>query len=120
MMAKRPDGALEHDIMKVLWTSKRPLQPGQINDLLETHLAYTSVATVLGRLHAKGWVQRAESGRAYAYRAAVTESALVARRIGDLLASADDRRAVLAEFVGSLSKRDADAVRALLDKPRRG
>ena len=115
-MAKRPDGALEHDIMKVLWAAKRPLQPGEIKDLLATHLAYTSVATVLGRLQTKGLVERTESGRAFAYRASVAESELAARRIGDVLSSASDRTAALAGFVGSLSKRDATALRELLDK----
>ena len=115
-MAKRPDGALEHDIMTVLWAQGRPLQPGEIKELLHTDLAYTSVATVLGRLHVKGLVGRHEAGRAFAYEALVDESALAARRIGDLLASASDRRAVLAGFIGSLSKRDAKALRALLEQ----
>ena len=118
-MAKRPDGALEHDIMKVLWAADRPLQPGEIKDLLEAHLAYTSVATVLGRLHTKGLVERTEAGRAFAYRAALAESELAARRIGDVLASASDRTAALAGFVESLSKRDANALRSLLDKSGR-
>ncbi len=115
-MAKRPDGALEHDIMTVLWTAERPLQPAQIKDRLSTELAYTSVATVLGRLHAKGLVVRAEAGRAFAYAASIGESELAARRIGDLLSSASDRTAVLAGFVGSLSKRDTKALRKILDE----
>lgn len=114
-MSKRPDGALEHDIMKVLWAAEKPLQPGEIKDLLESKLAYTSVATVLGRLHAKGLVERTESGRAFAYRPALAESELAARRIADVLSSASDRKAALAGFVGSLSKRDAKALRSLLD-----
>jgi predicted transcriptional regulator len=118
-MAKRPDGALEHDIMKVLWASERPLRPGEINDLLHTRLAYTSVATVLGRLHTKGLVERAESGRAFAYRAAITESTLAARRIDEVLSAANDRDAVLTEFVDGLSKRDAELVRARLGPARR-
>lgn len=115
-MAKRPDGALEHDILAVLWSQGRPLQPGEIKELLQTELAYTSIATVLGRLHAKGLVGRQEAGRAFAYQALVNESELAARRIGDVLASASDRRAVLAGFIGSLSKRDATALRALLEQ----
>lgn len=114
-MAKRPDGALEHDIMKVLWAAKHPLPPGEIRDLLDAELAYTSVATVLGRLQAKGLVERTESGRAFAYQAVVAESELAARRIRDVLSSASDRSAVLAGFVGSLSKRDTKALRAMLD-----
>lgn len=114
-MAKRPDGALEHDIMKVLWAADRPLQPGDVKELLDIDLAYTSVATVLTRLHAKGLVDRAEVGRAFAYSPVVAESELTARRIGEVLASTTDRSAALAGFVRSLSKRDAKALRALLD-----
>ena len=114
-MAKRPDGALEHEIMKVLWQSDRPLQPGEINDRLDLDLAYTSVATVLSRLHGKGMVRRTESGRAFAYSPAVAEADLAARRIGEVLASTSDPNSALARFVRGLSKRDANAVRALLD-----
>lgn len=115
-MTKRPDGALEHDIMAVLWSADGPLQPREIKDRLTTELAYTSVATVLGRLHAKGLVDRTEAGRAFAYSATVVESELAARRIGAVLSSASDRTAVLAGFVGSLSKRDAKALRKIFDE----
>jgi predicted transcriptional regulator len=113
-MAKRPDGALEHEIMTVLWASLGALQPGEVNDRLASGLAYTSVATVLGRLHAKGLVQRVADGRAYAYRAAISESELAARRIDDVLDAASDRSAVLARFVGGLTNRDVKALQALL------
>ncbi len=117
-MAKRPDGALEHDIMAVLWATDRPLQPGDIKDRLETELAYTSVATVLGRLHTKGLVERTESGRAFTYRAAIDESQLAVRRIGAVLESVPDKAQVLAGFVGTLSKKDIKALRALLGEER--
>jgi predicted transcriptional regulator len=113
-MAKRPDGALEHDIMAVLWAAEGPLQPGDIKARLEAELAYTSVATVLGRLHTKGLVARTESGRAFAYRAAIDESQLAVRRIGAVLESAPDKAQVLAGFVGTLSKKDIRSLRALL------
>lgn len=113
-MSKRPDGALEHDIMVVLWASEQPLQAGEIRDRLKVRLAYTSVATVLGRLHAKGLVTRTATGRAFAYEPAIAESQLAVRRIGELYASASDKRQVLAGFLGSLSKKDIEAVRALL------
>ncbi|MEP7046658.1 MAG: BlaI/MecI/CopY family transcriptional regulator [Ilumatobacteraceae bacterium] len=113
-MAKRPDGALEHDIMAVLWAADGPLQPGEIKDRLGSELAYTSVATVLGRLHTKGLVKRTESGRAYAYESRIDESQLAVRRIGEVLSSASDKGQVLAGFVGSLSKKDLKALRAML------
>jgi predicted transcriptional regulator len=117
-MTKRPDGALEHDIMTILWAATEPLQPADVKSRLGTDLAYTSIATVLVRLRAKGLVERLPAGRAFAYRALVDEAHLAARRIDDVLASANDRNAVFAKFVGSLSKRDAKALRKMLDDGR--
>ena len=113
-MAKRADGALEHDIMMVLWAAEEAMLPAEIRDRLSTALAYTSVATVLGRLHTKGLVRRTESGRAFAYTACIDESQLAVRRIGEVLSSASDKSQVLAGFVGTLSKKDIKALRAML------
>jgi predicted transcriptional regulator len=113
-MAKRPDGALEHDIMAVLWAAECPLLPGEIKDRLAADLAYSSVATVLGRLQIKGLVSRSERGRAYAYEPCVDESQLAVRRIGEVLSSASDKAQVLAGFVGSLSRKDIASLRAML------
>ena len=115
-MAKRPDGALEHEIMMVLWAADEPLLPGEIKERLTIQLAYTSVATVLGRLQIKGLVRRIESGRAFAYQASVDESQLAVRRIGEVLSAASDKGQVLAGFVGSLSKKDIKSLRAMLGK----
>ncbi|MEO5902282.1 MAG: BlaI/MecI/CopY family transcriptional regulator [Ilumatobacteraceae bacterium] len=117
-MTKRPDGALEHDILSVLWAVDDPLQPAEVKSRLGSELAYTTVATVLGRLHDKGLVERLPSGRAFAYRAVLDEAQLAARRIDDVLSTANDRAAVLARFVGTLSKRDVKALRKLLDDGR--
>lgn len=117
-MAKRPDGALEHEILSVLWASDIALQPGDIKERLPFDLAYTSVATVLGRLLKKGLLERDGAGRAYAYRAVVDESELASRRMRDVLMSSGDRSEVLAGFVKTLSKGDAAEVRRLLDTTR--
>ena len=114
-MSRRPDGALENDVMKVLWRVGRPLQPSEVNELLGQGLAYTTVATILGRLTTKGLVTRTESGRAYAYAPAVPEAALAGRRIAEVLETAPDRREALAWLVDSLSAKDAKALRTLLD-----
>lgn len=118
-MTRRPDGALEHDIMTVLWAAELPLQPGDVQRRLGTELAYTSVATVLGRLHVKGLVDRRPAGRAFVYSAAIDESALAAQQMQTAMAAASDRHAVLAGFVGKLSERDARALRALLEREAR-
>jgi predicted transcriptional regulator len=116
LMSKRPDGSLERDVMTVLWQSDRPLPPAEVQERLESDLAYTSVATILNRLQAKGLVSRTPQGRAYAYEACIDESELATRRIKDILAGSDDRTAVLAGFIGALPKRERRALRALLDE----
>ena len=114
-VGRRPDGTLEREVLAVLWQAPRPLQPSEIIDQLPTKLAYTSVATVLGRLHTKGLVTREPSGRAYAYAAAMDESELAVRRIDEVLAGATDPAKVLSRFVDGLSERDARTLRTLLD-----
>lgn len=115
-MTRRPGGALEHDVLAVLWTSDHPLTPGEVLSRLGVELAYTSVATVLSRLHAKGLVQRQMYGRAFGYRAAMSEGEMVARSIETALDSATDRRTVMSRFVSGLSKRDTQTLRSVLEE----
>jgi predicted transcriptional regulator len=115
-MSRRPDGALENDVLRILWDADGPLLPGEINDRLDAGYAYTSVATILTRLQAKGLVSRTAAGRAFAYRAAVDEPDLAARRIEELLDSASDRSQVLSRFIGGLPARETKAIRAMLEK----
>ena len=113
-MTKRPDGALEHDIMRALWAADRPLKPAEVKERLDVDLAYTSVATVLGRLQAKGLVTRAAVDRGFAYAPALDESQFAGRRIEDVLALAGDRDRALLNFVGGLSRRDRQALQQML------
>ena len=115
-MTRRPDGALEHDVLRILWAAEGPLLPGELNVTLDAGYAYTSVATILTRLQAKGLVTRTPAGRAFAYQAAFDEPDLTARRIGELLDSASDRSQVLSRFIGGLPAREAKAIRAMLDE----
>lgn len=119
-MARRPDGALENDVLRILWDADGPLLPGEINDRLDAGYAYTSVATILTRLQAKGLVSRTPAGRAFAYRPVVDEPDLAVRRISELLDSTSDRAQVLTRFIGGLSAREAKAIRALLDQTDTG
>lgn len=115
-MPKRPDGQLEYDVLGVLWTAERPLSPADVNERLDLGLAYTTVATILTRLHAKGLIDREPSGRAFVYRALVDESDFAIKRIDEVLAVTSDRQQVLARFVGRLSNGEADEIRALLEQ----
>jgi len=113
-MTKRPDGALEHDILRALWAAGRPLKPAEVKDELGTELAYNSVATVLNRLQAKGLVRRTAADRGFAYEALLDESALAVRRIQDVLDAARDRDGALMSFIGGLSRRDRKALLRML------
>ncbi len=117
-MPRRPDGALENDVLRVLWAADRAMLAGEINDQLDAGYAYTSVATILTRLQAKGLVVRTPVGRAFAYEASVDEPELAVRRISDLLDSSSDRLQVLSRFIGGLPAREAKAIKALLDKAK--
>ena len=122
MAQRRADGALEADILRVLWDADDSLTPGEVNAVLGVQLAYTTVMTVLTRLWKKGLVGRQAQGRAYAYHAALTESELATRRMAETLSAVSDRASVLAGFVGSLSKREVGQLRRLLNesgRPRR-
>jgi len=112
---KRPDGALEADVLGVLWAADaQSLSPAEVNERLPTDLAYTTIMTVLTRLWKKGLAERVEAGRGYAYRATYSESELTSQRIRDMLDQANDRASALAGFVDSLDTGDIQHLRRLL------
>ena len=117
--ARRGHGELEAEILALLWTAGEPLTAVDVQGRLDGDLAYTTVVTILSRLHDKQVLTRARSGRAYAYRPVTDEPGLVARRMRQLLDSEDDRDAVLAQFVSNLSTDDERALRRLLDRATR-
>ncbi len=112
---KRPDGALEADVLGVLWAADaQSLSPAEVNERLPTDLAYTTIMTVLTRLWKKGLAERVEAGRGYAYRATYSESELTSQRIRDMLDQANDRASALAGFIDSLDTVDIQHLRRLL------
>ncbi len=115
---RRGFGELEQQVLSVLWAADTPLIPREVQARLDDAPAYTTVMTILDRLHGKGTVTRELRGRAYAYEAAVTESAAASERVRALLANGSDRSAVLQGFVDVLSDSDADEVRRLLRDAR--
>lgn len=120
---RRPDGGLEHDVLRVLWDqADRLLTPADVRKALGDDLAYTTVMTVLSRLWNKGLLERVLQGRAYAYRAVLSESDLVSQRMSEALATSADRASALTQFVGALSTKDVRHLQRLLkgldrDKP---
>ncbi len=114
-MGRRPYGALERDVMEVLWRAAVPLTPAEIREQLDVDLAYTTVTTVLGCLHDEDRAHSETRGRAFAYSATLSEPELTAEQMEAVLSSATDRVGALGGFVGALSKGDRAALRRLLD-----
>lgn len=113
-MTRRADGALETDVLRALWTLDRPASPSNVIDEMHTDLAYTSIATILGRLCDKGLATRKRSGRAFEYEAASSEADLTARRLRMILDAASDRKSALAGFAKGLDASDAAQLAAIL------
>ena len=84
--------------------------------------AYTTVMTVMGRLHERGVLSRERRGRQYIYRATATENELIDRLSGLAVDRLVDRygTAALRHFAVRLADVDPDTRRrlvALADEP---
>jgi predicted transcriptional regulator len=111
---RRGAGELEAAVLSALQAAGVALSPGQVRDRLDADLAYTTVVTILSRLHDKGVLERRKVGRAYAYAPVADEPGLAARRMARVLDGEADRGAVLARFVSGLSESDEELLRRML------
>jgi predicted transcriptional regulator len=111
---RRAPGELEAEVLTVLWSAGEPVSPSDVQQRLQGELAYTTVVTILSRLHEKGVATREKQGRSYVYRPVDDEPGLAARRMRKLLDDEPDRRSVLARFVSNLSESDGQLLRKLL------
>jgi predicted transcriptional regulator len=111
---RRPAGALEQEVLAALWASAVPLTPAAVQAELGADLAYTTVKTILDRLHEKAMVTRTREGKAYAYTPVVEQADLAAGAMRAALEGSSDRPAVLSKFLTDLSPDDAAVIRNLL------
>jgi predicted transcriptional regulator len=116
---RRGPGELERAVLAVLWSADSALNPGEVRDGLQGagagDLSYSTVVTILSRLHEKGVLERRRKGRSFRYSPVVADVAgLAARQLTDVLDRHDDRAAVLARFVADLSDADEELLRRLL------
>ncbi|MDH2442401.1 BlaI/MecI/CopY family transcriptional regulator [Amnibacterium sp. CER49] len=118
---RRPSGALEEQVGELLAASGREMTPGevrtQLNSTSPAPLAYSTVVTVLSRMHEKGLLTRRKSGRSFAYSRAIDPAELAARELRRRLDGRRDRDAVLSHFVEDLAVSDGDLLRRLLKLP---
>ncbi|NGO72941.1 BlaI/MecI/CopY family transcriptional regulator, partial [Streptomyces boncukensis] len=111
---RRGQGELESQVLSALRTAAGPATAGWVRQRLGGGLAYTTVVTILTRLHAKRAVTRTREGRSYVWSPVADEAGLAALRMRRVLDGEADRDAVLASFVSSLSEQDERLVRELL------
>jgi predicted transcriptional regulator len=111
---RRAAGELADEVLGILQAAGEPLTPAEVRERLGSGLAYTTVVTILFRLHEKGVLDRERAGRAYRYTPVADEPGLAARRMASVLAGEEDREAVLARFVSGLSDEDEQALRRML------
>ena len=123
---RRGVGELEAEILAVLRAAAQPLSPGDVRERLEARdgheLSYSTVVTIVSRLHAKGLLSRQRVGRGFTYQP-VDDASLAAGRMNLALTAGTDHGAVLSRFVSGLSDRDARLLRKLLesdDEPASG
>jgi predicted transcriptional regulator len=115
---RRGPGELEAAVLATLRSAQGALTAGEVRARLGAPLSYSTVVTILSRLHAKGILDRESHGRAFAYHPAFDESGLAAHRMRQVLDEGGNRRQVLARFVSDLSVEDEQVLRSLLDGHR--
>ena len=101
-------GELERKIMLILWEADAPLKPAQVSDILERSYAYTTVMTVLKRLHDKGLLKRKQQGRVYFYSPKTDKKLFTQNRLGkfyDEIINDFDSLAI-SQFVDSVKKNE--------------
>lgn len=85
-----PGGDLEYLVLSSLW-DREPATAREIHEAVGAPegLAYTTIATVLDRLHTKGLVKRRRSGKRYIYQSNVERVKIEKRRareaVGEIL-----------------------------------
>lgn len=114
-------GELELAIMEHIWAHGGEVDVPHIHSCLrrDRDLAYTTVMTVMTRLHEKGLLERSEEKRPYRYRPALSREDYSAGLMLDVLEEFGDRPAVLARFVERIDPRDADILRKIATRARR-
>ncbi|MQA87442.1 MAG: BlaI/MecI/CopY family transcriptional regulator [Streptosporangiales bacterium] len=109
-------GELESAVMDRLWSYGRAAAVREVLEDLkkERSLAYTTVMTVMDKLHKKGWLHRKLVGRAYVYEPVGTREAYSARLMREALATSNNRAATFVTFLSQMSPEETEALRAAL------
>lgn len=111
---RRAPGELESEVLAALWAAGEPIGAGTVQGQVAGEPAYTTVLTILTRLHHKGLVVRTRAGRGHLYAPVRDEAGHAAAGMRELLEHGGDRAAVLARFVSELPAEDEKLLEQLL------
>ncbi|QMU79940.1 BlaI/MecI/CopY family transcriptional regulator [Streptacidiphilus sp. PB12-B1b] len=114
--SRRPAGALEAEVLTVVWSHGEAMSVSEVQQALSADLAYRTVLTVLTRLHAKGLLERVPVGRSHAYSPRRDPAELAAERMDAALRAGPQRSEVLQHFVGRLEPDEQAVLRDLLER----
>ena len=120
-MAKAKHGALEKDILAVLWGRGHSTVREVLDHLAGEH-AYTTVMTVLDRLHKKGVLSRQKDGQAWRYHPVASREETLGEKMAELLAEADKPEPLLMSFLDRAEEIDPellDQLEGLIQRYRR-
>ena len=109
-------GSLEAQVMDRVWSRGSATVREVVDDLARTRqLAYTTVMTIMTRLHEKGLLRRAREGKTYVYRPAYSRQEFRARLSRDIVRGlvAEFGDVALAQFLAALDEVDERHRRAL-------
>lgn len=111
-------GDLERRVMKIVWESDDP--ESSVREVARQFpgYAYTTVATVLDRLHGKGMLHRRMEGRTIRYSAVGSQGAHTTVLMRRVLDDGHDPDAALRLFVQGLSKSESSTLRRALTRLR--
>lgn len=118
MAMRRAKGILESEVLAALWAADRPLTSAEVVEAVGGELAYTTVQTILTRLHGKGAVHRELAGRAHAYTPVLDDAGMAADRMRAMLDKGRDHAAVLTRFLRTLTPEDEATLAELMDQQR--
>ena len=110
-------GELESAVLAELWNSDQALSVRQVLARVKRKpaLAYTTVLTVLDRLHDKGLVRREKEGKAFLYQPRVSREDWLGEQAARVLTRGDrpPTRALLMAFLDSAERADPALVEQL-------
>ena len=109
-------GDLEAAIMDRLWSRRRPASVRDVLEELrqEREIAYTTVMTVMDKLHKKGLLRRQAVGKAYVYETVSSKEAYTARLMRETLAAGGNQAATLVHFLEGMTPEESAALESAL------